>query len=346
MEQHFFNDIMKNGDYHGKILQGNYSERLKLYILKNFKRLNEFEKTLNPAIPYLSAWQEEENAMWYEFSGKRLVDLMGCPPAEVPQTFREKIIERRVYNYQKKHKNRITTETLKQMELRGSRSGLRQEGEEKGFVEALYKVRLDNDSVIWFKDQAIVKAFNEDKIHISSGCLTIVTKEMEAEEELVRTQKILRQNAKALKIAKKKQEENSARLSNAIGQIEDARKEAENANKAKSEFLAVISHEIRNPMNGIIGTCDLIMVDELSIQQNDYMKIIKNSAISLLGLINDILDFSKIKAGKLEFQEIPFDLRDVIEEVSDLFLELMSKKNIELVVDISPDVPLKLIPNL
>ena len=70
---------------------------------------------------------------------------------------------------------------------------------------------------------------------------------------------------------------------------------------------------------------------------------IPNIYISLIGLINDILDFSKIEAGKLEFQEIPFDLRDMIEDVSDIFLELMSKKNFELVVDIDPDVPMKLV---
>ena len=343
MKQNLYDSIAENGDYHGKILQGNYSEALKQYISENITRFKAFEKTLTPAILYLSAWQEEENAMWYEFAGKRFVDLMGCSSSEVPETFRKRILERRVYNYQEKQNGRITTQTLKQPEISDSRRGLRQEGEKKGLIEAVYKVLLPNNSIVWLKDQATVEAFKEDKIHISSGYLTIVTKEMEAEEELLKTQKILKKNAKALRVAKKIQDENATRLSSAIEQIEAAKKEAEKANEAKSEFLAVISHEIRNPMNGIIGTCDLIMADEFSRQPNEYLGIIKNSAISLLGLINDILDFSKIEAGKLEFQKIPFNLRDVIEDVSDIFLELMSKKNLELVVDIDPGVPLKLV---
>ncbi|MCF8093277.1 MAG: response regulator, partial [Desulfotignum sp.] len=223
------------------------------------------------------------------------------------------------------------------------RKGLRQQGEEKGVVEAIYKVRLPGGSIVWLKDQATVTAFKKDNIYISSGSLTIVTKEMEAEEELIKAQKMLKEKARALNLARKIQEENSARLSYAIEQIEAARKDAEKANRAKSEFLAVISHEIRNPMNGIVGTCDLIMADDLSRQQKEYLEIVKNSAFSLLGLINDILDFSKIEAGKLEFQEVQFDVRDVVDEVSDIFLELISKKNLELIVDIDPDVPVQLI---
>jgi len=343
MKQHFYDGIDKNGDYHGKILKGNYSEPLKLYISDNISRFKAFEEAMTLAIPYLSAWQEEENDIWYEFAGKRFIDLMGCASFDMPETFRKSILERRVYTYQEKQNGRINTQILKQLELTDSREGLRQEGEEKGFIEVVYKVLLPDNSIVWLKDQATVEAFKEDKIHISSGCLTIVTKEMETEEELLKTQKILRERTRALKAAKKIQEENTTRLSSAIEQIEAARNEAEKANKAKSEFLAVISHEIRNPMNGIIGTCDLIMADELSRRQNEYLGIIKSSAISLIGLINDILDFSKIEAGKLEFQDISFDLWNMIEDVSDIFLELMSKKNLELVVDIDPNVPIRLV---
>ncbi len=206
-------------------------------------------------------------------------------------------------------------------------------------MEAIYKLQLSSGAVIWLKDQATVTAFKQDRIHVSSGCLTLVTKEMEAEEALKKAEHKLREKARALNLAKKIQEENAARLSSAIKQVEAARKEAEKANKAKSEFLAVISHEIRNPMNGIVGTCDLIMADDLSRQQTEYLEIIRSSAFSLLGLINDILGFSKIEAGKLEFQEVPFDIRDVVEEVSDIFLEMITRKNLELIVDIDPNVP-------
>jgi len=343
MEQHPHNGTANTGDYHGKILKGNYSQDLKNYISDTISRMQGVEHTSIPVIPYLSAWQKQENAMWYEFAGQGFCDLMQCPPDTVAEIFRSSLLERRVYNYTEPHKGEVNTQTLKSSELSHSRRGLREEGEKKGYTEAVYKVQLPDGSVVWLKDQANVRAFDEDGIHISAGCLTRVTKEMEAEEELIRTQEKLKKNARELKLAKELQEKNTKKLSHAMEAVDAARKEAEKANRAKSEFLAVISHEIRNPMNGILGTCDLIMADELSQHQNEYLGIIKSAAISLLGLINDILDFSKIEAGKLTFLESPFNLREVIEDVSDLFLELVSKKELELVLDIHPDVPTTLI---
>ncbi len=343
MEQHTHDGTGIATDYHGKILKGNHSRSLKDYIKATIAGMKSFESTMVPVIPYLSAWQEKENAMWYEFAGQRFCELMACGPDKVAATFRKSILERRVYNYREKNSGCVNTQTLKQWQLSNSRRGLRKEGEKKGLVEAVYKVQLPDGSIAWLKDQATVTAFNPDHIHISSGCLTLVTKEMEAEEELLRTQKKLKENAQALQLAHKIQEKNTEKLSRAIEAVEAARKDAEKANRAKSEFLAVISHEIRNPMNGIIGTCDLIMTDALSPRQNEYLGIIKSAAISLLGLINDILDFSKIEAGKLAFMETSFDIRDVIEDVSDLFLELISKKKLDLVLDIHPDVPTSVI---
>jgi two-component system, sensor histidine kinase and response regulator len=329
--------------YYGQILNGNYTQALKERVADCISRLYTFEESGNPAIPYVSAWQEEEKTMWYEYAGKRFIDLMACEPEAVPAILRKSIIERRVYKYMDIDDSRIKKETLQQQELVGSRAGLRQEGEQKGIVEAVYKIALEGGRVFWLKDQAYVENFDKDKIHISLGCLTIVTKEMEAEEELARAQAALEKYTEELRVAKALADENAAKLAKAIEQVEAAKEEAVRANKAKSEFLAVISHEIRSPMNGIIGTCDLIMDTPLDRKQQEYLKIMRSSARSLLGLINDILDFSKIEAGKLDFEAVPFVLREVIEEVADMFLEAMSKKDIEVVVDIASDVPRELI---
>ncbi len=120
-------------------------------------------------------------------------------------------------------------------------------------------------------------------------------------------------------------------------------READIANSSKSQFLANMSHEIRTPMNGIIGTCDLVMSTELDYKQREYLNIIRTSATSLLGLINDILDFSKIEAGKLDFENIPFSPREVIEEVCDIFFDKIAKKNCELITDIDSDMPSQII---
>ncbi|MDM8548824.1 response regulator [Desulfobacterales bacterium HSG2] len=138
-------------------------------------------------------------------------------------------------------------------------------------------------------------------------------------------------------------EDVNRQLEEAIKYAHTMARDAEIASISKSEFLANMSHEIRTPMNGIIGTCDLAFLVGPQRKQREYLNIIRTSARSLLGLINDILDFSKIEAGKLDFENIPFSVREVVEEVCDIFFEKISEKNSELIADIASDVPSQVI---
>jgi len=121
-------------------------------------------------------------------------------------------------------------------------------------------------------------------------------------------------------------------------QLKVKRDEALAAAKAKSEFLANMSHEIRTPMNGIIGVLSLLKDAPLSEEYRRLLQTATRSADSLLLIINDILDFSKIEAGKIDFESIPFDLRDLMEEIALLFMEAANMKQIDLFCFIPTDV--------
>lgn len=125
-------------------------------------------------------------------------------------------------------------------------------------------------------------------------------------------------------------------------ELDLARKEALEASRIKSEFLANMSHEIRTPLNGILGFTGLLQKSDLTPRQQDYLGTIEKSAESLLGIINEVLDFSKIEAGKLVLENIPFNLRDLIQDCLTILAPAAHDKQLELVSLIYRDTPLAL----
>ena len=137
----------------------------------------------------------------------------------------------------------------------------------------------------------------------------------------------------------KRVRERTAELLKTNTELLKAKEIADASARTKTEFLANMSHEIRTPLNAIIGMSDLLISTDQIHKQKEFLGVIRNSSKSLLELVNDILDYSKIDAGQLDFEAITFNLQEIIDELTYMFLEKNISKQLELIIDIKPDVP-------
>lgn len=168
--------------YVGRILHGPYSQALRQRVRENVERFYALEATESPIIHYMAAWHTNEQTMWYEFVSRRLAEVLQCGEQQVATVLRDSILDWRQYR-RDTERPEVTQEVIERQALQSFRQSLRQASQQNGFLEAVYKLATPGKQVVWLKDQARVVTYEDDHVALALGYLTIISKEMELEEQ-------------------------------------------------------------------------------------------------------------------------------------------------------------------
>jgi len=184
MESYTNTDTHLDKDYHGRILLSDrYSVALRQRLAECIKCYLAFEKTGSAAMLYIAAWKGNDKRIWYEYAARHFISLFGCRQHEIAEVFRKSVIDRRIYQDLDVAVG-LEKQVKSHEEISSAWEELRQEGVKSGTIEAIYKINLGLGNKIWLKDQATIEVYPQDNIYLSLGILTIVSKELAAEDKL------------------------------------------------------------------------------------------------------------------------------------------------------------------
>jgi len=178
-------DAITGKEYHGRILlSDNYSASLKQRLAECIRCYHAFDNTgSSPAMLYIAAWEGNNKGIWYEYAGRDFTTFFGCEQHEIADVFHKSVKDRRIYKGLGAGIG-VHEQLKSHDEINNAWEELREEGKEAGIIEAVYKITIGEGITTWLKDQATIETYEQDNICLSFGVLTIVSKEMEAEDKL------------------------------------------------------------------------------------------------------------------------------------------------------------------
>jgi diguanylate cyclase (GGDEF)-like protein len=171
-------------NYSGQILNGVFSHILKERTLSVIQASEAFDSYNFPLMPYITAWHQEDNTIWYEFVGQQFIELLETNVTDISKVFRDSIQDQRIFHYTDVSQSEVAEEIITRRQISRKRHNLRKNVQKNKQVEAIYQIILPSDRTIWLKDRGRVEHFPNDTITLTYGCLTDVTKEMEQKELL------------------------------------------------------------------------------------------------------------------------------------------------------------------
>lgn len=184
MENFVKSDILVDQEYHGSILLSNeYSVSLRHRLAECIKCYQAIEKTGCAAMLYIAAWEGNGERIWYEYAGRDFITLFECEHHEIAEVFRKSVRDRRIYKDLDVEFG-VQKEIKSHDEISNTREKLREEGVKARTTDAVYKITTGQGKMAWLKDQATIEVYEQDNICLSLGVLTIISKEMEAEDKL------------------------------------------------------------------------------------------------------------------------------------------------------------------
>lgn len=295
-------------EYTGKILLGNYSQQLKKILKEQIDACQSFDRIGLAAMPYIAAWHVDQPGIWYEFVSQRFLDLFGVTADSIGKKFSNAILDRREYEHAEICPD-IKEMVLTRHELEDQWNRIRGESILTGQTEAVYKIRLPDGRIRWYKDWATVTTFVDDSICLSPGYLADVSMEMSQKDQV---------------------DELNIMVNRDKGLLVEAERHA-----ALGQLSAQVYHEVRNPILSIGGLAKRLADQHSNKDTKPYMSVIVNEAERLEKILNNLFKFTT----PVSLDSRPTDPIEMMKRVIGLLRSEFDHLNIHVSLDSPKSLP-------